>query len=584
MRLLAIVLWAAVLIAAPTAAETLDVYVIDAGGKSSLFVSPSGESILFDVGGPGTVDRIVEVAKVAGVKKIDYVVVSHYDGDHVSGVPALAARIPVGAFMDHGANVQLGNPRYTANVDDYMALTAHATRVIVKAGDTIPVKGFEALVVMAGGTAIAAPLTGAGQPNPACDTTPRKTWGLDARGILDNHDTNENSQAIVLLITYGKFRMLDPADLTWNKDRELFCPMNRVGTVDVYMTANHGVENANSPVMVHAVRPRVAIADNPTSHGGTPDVFATVKASPGLEDYWQMNYQPAGGEKANVPPDFIANPAGSPGGKWIKISAERDGTFTVTNTRNNFARTYRPRVLGSRQPALAQTEIALMAPGSARAALDVLIPAFEQKTGHKIKSTGGNGLETKRRVVQGEAFDVDILQSPLQEVIASGNVVVGTETLLATMPMFVAVRKGATKPDISTPEAVKRLFLAAKGVSYPAAALGAGVGVSVDETLKTLGIFDQVRTKTQPVRTGGAAMALVAKGEVEIGLTFLNEITDPGVELVGFLPFEISPPTALVGFVSTHAKDPAAAKALLEYLSSPSAAAVYTERGYSPAR
>jgi beta-lactamase superfamily II metal-dependent hydrolase len=338
-----VLLLASALPTAPAAAATLDVYVIDVGGKSSLFVSPSGETILFDVGGSATVDRIVEVAKVAGVKKIDYLVVSHYDGDHVSGVPALAARMPVGTFMDHGANVQLGNPRYTANVDAYMALIAKATRVIAKAGDTIPIKGFDAEVVMAGGKAITEPVKGAGQPNPACDTTPRKTWGLDARGILDNHDTNENSQAIVLLVTYGRFRLLDPADLTWNKDRELFCPMNRVGTVDVEMTANHGVEHANSPVMVHAARPRVVIADNPTSHGATPEVFAVVKASPGLEDYWQMNYQPAGGEAANVPPDFIANPAGSPGGKWIKISAELDGTFTVTNTRNNFTKTYRPR-------------------------------------------------------------------------------------------------------------------------------------------------------------------------------------------------------------------------------------------------
>jgi hypothetical protein len=95
--------------------------------------------------------------------------------------------------------------------------------------------------------------------------------------------------------------------------------------------------------MVHAARPRVVIADNPTSHGGTPEVYGIVESSPGLEDYWQMNYQPAGGEKANAPPDFIANPAGGAGGKWLKISVERDGTLTITNTRNNFMKTYKPR-------------------------------------------------------------------------------------------------------------------------------------------------------------------------------------------------------------------------------------------------
>jgi hypothetical protein len=119
--------------------------------------------------------------------------------------------------------------------------------------------------------------------------------------------------------------------------------MNRVGTVDLYMTANHGIENGNSPVMVNAVRPRVVIADNAPNHGGTADVFRIIEAAPGLEDYWQLNYSPAAGENANVKPDFIANAAGTPGGKWIKVSVERDGTFTVTNTGNNFTKTYKPK-------------------------------------------------------------------------------------------------------------------------------------------------------------------------------------------------------------------------------------------------
>jgi hypothetical protein len=213
----------------------------------------------------------------------------------------------------------------------------------VKAGDRIPIKGFDALVVMAAGKAITEPLKGAGQPNPDCDTTPRKTWGPNARGVVDNHDTNENSQAIVLLVTYGKFRMLDPADLTWNKDREMFCPVNRIGTVDLYMTANHGMEVANSPLMVHALQPRVVIADNGPRKGAAADTFQTVESSPGLEDYWQEHYLIAGGDKANVKADYIANIEGSPDGKVIKVSVEQNGTFTVTNTRNNFSKTYKPR-------------------------------------------------------------------------------------------------------------------------------------------------------------------------------------------------------------------------------------------------
>jgi beta-lactamase superfamily II metal-dependent hydrolase len=332
------------MVSALSAAKTLDMYVVDVeGGKSLLLVSPSGQSMVIDTGGGREANRIAEACKAAGVTKIDYMVVSHYDGDHVGGVPALAALMPMVTFVDHGENVQTSEPRYVKNVDAYLALAAKGKRLVVKAGDRIPIKGFDALVVMAAGKAITQPLKGAGQPNPACDTTPRKVWGLDERGILDNHDTNENSQAITLLVTYGKFRMLDPADLTWNKDRDLMCPVNRIGTVDLYMTANHGMVNANSPIMVHALRPRVVIADNGPNKGATAEVFQTVKSSPGLEDYWQLHYLIAGGEKANVAPDYIANIEGSPDGKWIKVSAEQNGTFTVTNTRNNFSKTYKPR-------------------------------------------------------------------------------------------------------------------------------------------------------------------------------------------------------------------------------------------------
>jgi len=344
MQLIKTAVFVLLMVSALSAAKTLDMYVVDVeGGKSLLLVSPSGQSMVIDAGGGREANRIAEACKAAGVKKIDYMVVSHYDGDHVGGVPALAERMPIVTFVDHGANVQLTDPGYLKNVDAYMALAAKAKRLVLKAGDKIPIQGFDALVVMAAGKAITEPLKGAGQPNPACGTTPRKVWGLDDRGILDNHDTNENSQAITLLVTYGKFRMLDPADLTWNKDRELMCPMNRVGTVDLYMTANHGTDNANSPIMVHALRPRVVIADNGARKGASAEVFQTVESSPGLEDYWQMHYLIAGGAKANVSPDYIANLEGSPDGEWIKVSVEQNGAFTVTNARNNFSKTYKPR-------------------------------------------------------------------------------------------------------------------------------------------------------------------------------------------------------------------------------------------------
>jgi molybdate transport system substrate-binding protein len=239
---------------------------------------------------------------------------------------------------------------------------------------------------------------------------------------------------------------------------------------------------------------------------------------------------------------------------------------------------------GNSYSAQAQSEITLIAPGGARAVLDQLIPEFERKTGYKVKATIGSGLGTKKQVIQGEAFDVPIVQPPLTDVIASGNVVPSTQTPLASVAVGIAVRKGAPKPDISTPEAVKRLLLAAKSVTYPDAAGGAAAGVSFNETLKKLGIAEQMKSTIKFGQGGAGAMAMVAKGDAEIGLTFLSEMEDPGIDVVGPLPREISTPTSLVGFISAHAKDPISAKALLDFLSSPSAAAVYKALRMQPGR
>ena len=229
-------------------------------------------------------------------------------------------------------------------------------------------------------------------------------------------------------------------------------------------------------------------------------------------------------------------------------------------------------------------EVSLVAPGGIRAAIEKMIPDFEKKTGHKVKATFGSGGGTKQQVARGEPFDVPIVQPPYPEVLASGHVVASSETPLATVAVAVAVRKGARKPDISTPDAVKRMLLAAKSVSYPDPAGGAAAGVSFAKTLATLGIAEQMKPKIKLAQGGAAAMAMLAKGEVEIGLTFLSEMEDSGVDAVGPLPRAISTPTGLVGFLSTHAKAPEAAKALLNYLSSSDAAKVYKASGMQPGR
>src|SRR5262252_8749810 len=112
-------------------------------------------------------------------------------------------------------------------------------------------------------------------------------------------------------------------------------------------------------------------------------------------------------------------------------------------------------------------EVTLVAPGGIQAAVQQLIPGFEKATGHKVKPTFGSGLGTKRQVAAGEPFDVPIVQPPYPEVLASGHVVAGSATPLAAVAVGVAVRTGQRKPDISTPEAVKKLLLSVHPASSP---------------------------------------------------------------------------------------------------------------------
>jgi molybdate transport system substrate-binding protein len=230
-------------------------------------------------------------------------------------------------------------------------------------------------------------------------------------------------------------------------------------------------------------------------------------------------------------------------------------------------------------------EVTLVAPGGMRCAMDRMTPDFERKTGHPVKATIGAGGATHQQVVRGEPFDVPVVQPPYQDVMDSGNVVNSSETPLATVSIVVVVRKGESKPDISTPEAVKHLLLAAKAISYPdgAGGLGGAAGVSFDQTLMKLGIFDEMKPKVKRIN-GVSLLHLLTNGDIDFAVSFASEINDPGVEVVGPLPRSISTPTSLVGFISAHSKSPETAKALLSYLSSPEAATAYKACGMQPGR
>ncbi len=236
--------------------------------------------------------------------------------------------------------------------------------------------------------------------------------------------------------------------------------------------------------------------------------------------------------------------------------------------------------------ARAQQELTLIAPNIVDDAIQELAKGFEAKTGIKVKATIGAVVASKDRVVHGEPFDVPIVEVPYDaEAIASGHVAANTATALANIALGVAVRKGAPKPDISTPDAVKRAFLAAKSIAHVNPnPTGAASGIAATEAIQKLGIAEQIKSKITMGNGGARTMAMVASGQAEIGMTLLPGMDDPGIDVVGPLPCEVSPPIVVIGFVSTHAKDPAAARQLLTYLSSPEAATVYKAHKMQPGR
>jgi len=317
-----------------SAASRLEVYFIDVeGGQSTLFVAPSGETLLMDTGYGGfngrDPGRILAAAKAAGVKKIDYLVISHYHKDHVGGLYDVAAKLPIRNFIDHGPNTETDKDSLV-RFNMYSAISGKGTRTTVKPGDTIPIKGLDVQVLAGAGETLAAPLPGAGQANPEC-----ASFHQDP-----DEETGENQRSLGLLITYGDFRLLDLGDLTTSREHGLVCPANKIGTVDVFVASHHMGAAANTPQLVHALHPKVAIGDNGPRKGGKPKAWQTLHDTPGLEDIWQLHYAIGGGKDHNSPDAFLANIDENCQGRWLRLTADKDGSFTVFNSRNKYEKSY----------------------------------------------------------------------------------------------------------------------------------------------------------------------------------------------------------------------------------------------------
>jgi beta-lactamase superfamily II metal-dependent hydrolase len=328
------------------AARELVIYFIDVeGGQSTLLITPAGESMLIDTGyairgqrgaPPPPPDatvgrdaqRIFDAIKDAGLTRLDYLLITHFHSDHAGGVPEIAARIPIGTFIDYGN--PLGTDRLTtASFRAYEPVRAAAAKhLIPQVGDRLPLKGIEAEVVSAGGTLLSKPV-GRGEANTAC---------VDVEDHVE--DGTENYRSIGVLFTFGRFRFLDVGDLSGNTLTRLACPTNMLGNVSAYLIAHHADYDTSIPALYAALEPQVAIMNNGANRGGDPAAFSAARRTPGI-DLWQL-HPSRFTAAANAPDEFIANvDDGTQTGFALKLVASDTGAFTVTNPRTRFSKSYR---------------------------------------------------------------------------------------------------------------------------------------------------------------------------------------------------------------------------------------------------